>query len=484
MMEKMMLPSLSTGDIDIDRAFRIALGDITGNILQFKDGLLEEEKKVIIAGMDYNTPWTRDAAINTWNGCGLLYPNISKNTMLSVLKKDDNDRVIIGGQYWDAVIWVTGAWSYYLYTGDQEFLKLALDAAKNSLEFFEATEFNQELNLFRGAACYGDGVGAYPERYTKTNGHSTITHWVEVNRDKISKIGFGLPIYALSTNCLYYNAYSILNLMIDELDQKSVVNWKEKAEKLKEAINQKFWSEEKGRYIYIIDEHGNCDFQEGIGLSFALLFGIADNEKKNKIFENTYVTSYGIPCLWPVFKRYKEMGNNIFGVHNGSVWPHIQGFWSESAIKSGKKELFLHELKSLAQNVCRDKHFAEYYSPYTGEIDNGYQEGWYMYPVYKIHDWEPASRQTWSATSFLRMILFGILGMEFTSDGIIFNPYIPWNMDEVVMKNIAYREMIINIEIKGKGSNINKFFINGQLYSENKLSAEMSGEKNIKIIVD
>jgi cellobiose phosphorylase len=82
------------------------------------------------------------------------------------------------------------------------------------------------------------------------------------------------------------------------------------------------------------------------------------------------------------------------------------------------------------------------------------------------------------------MILFGILGMEFTSDGIIFNPYIPWNMDEVVMKNIAYREMIINIEIKGKGSNINKFFINGQLYSENKLSAEMSGEKNIKIIVD
>ena len=35
--------------------------------MPFKDGILENEDDVIIAGLGYTTPWTRDAAINTWN---------------------------------------------------------------------------------------------------------------------------------------------------------------------------------------------------------------------------------------------------------------------------------------------------------------------------------------------------------------------------------------------------------------------------------
>ena len=38
---------------------------------------------VILAGLHYDTPWTRDAAINAWNGGSLILPEVSRNTLLS-----------------------------------------------------------------------------------------------------------------------------------------------------------------------------------------------------------------------------------------------------------------------------------------------------------------------------------------------------------------------------------------------------------------
>ena len=42
-------------------------------------------------------------------------PEVSRNTLLSVLMRDpDSGRVRVGGQYWDAIIWAIGAWTYFL----------------------------------------------------------------------------------------------------------------------------------------------------------------------------------------------------------------------------------------------------------------------------------------------------------------------------------------------------------------------------------
>ena len=63
---------------------------------------------MIIAGLGYSTPWTRDAAINIWNAGALICPEISRSTLESVLTEKDGI-LHIGGEYWDAIIWVTGA---------------------------------------------------------------------------------------------------------------------------------------------------------------------------------------------------------------------------------------------------------------------------------------------------------------------------------------------------------------------------------------
>src|SRR5476651_1673943 len=121
-MKSTALSDLHTSNETIERALRIALGDLVGNIRHFKDGLLEKPTPCLLAGLDYDTPWTRDAAFNAWYGLGVLAPGVARNTLLSVLIRADNGDIRIGGQYWDAIIWAHGVWQYFLYTGDRSIL--------------------------------------------------------------------------------------------------------------------------------------------------------------------------------------------------------------------------------------------------------------------------------------------------------------------------------------------------------------------------
>ena len=472
-----MCLKFETNDNDLNSAFRIALGDIYGNIYPFRDGLLEKEAPVLLAGLGYDTPWTRDASINTWNCGGLLYPEIGKNTLLSVLEKSDG-KIKIGGQYWDCIIWTIGAWWLYLYTGDREFLELSLEAVANSLKYFEKTEFSADLNLFRGPACYGDGVAAYPDIYANVN-WSGIDAFPKAHPDLASKTGYGIPMHSLSTNCLYYYAYLLADAMSVELNKAPDPEWKTRAGALKEAVNKHFWMKDKGYYRYLVDPFGGCDHQEGMGHSFAIMFGIADKEKAEQIFRNQYISNAGIPCVWPCFDRYLSPNANSYGRHSGTVWPQVQAFWAEAAAMHGKEDVFSHEFQKLKGVAVRDSSFAEIYHPDTGEVYGGLQECLEN----NILLWESAKRQTWCATGFIHMVLMGIMGMKFKPDGIVFKPMMVKDVERIDLKYLKYRNMLLNISIEGKGASIVEFMINGKSNCTFCLSADASGQQDIYIKV-
>ena len=256
-------PNLRTGQATVDKAYRLAIGDLFSNIQTYKDGLLETPRPVILAGLDYGRPWTRDASINSWNAGSLLVPDVAKNTLLSVLVKEENV-VRIGGQYWDAIIWSTAAWYHCLCTGDREFLQIAYEATKNSLAYFERTEFDPQYGLFRGLA-WSDGVAAYAGQYAQTGGESAAWRWPEHNPERKVKTGYGIPMMATSTNCLYYNAYQTAGAMADELNLASAEDWPAQAKRLKNAINQHLWNEEAGVYRFYIDARRSVRLSGGAG---------------------------------------------------------------------------------------------------------------------------------------------------------------------------------------------------------------------------
>lgn len=471
-------PFLITDNKEINTAYRLAIATLAANILPYRDGVLEKEEPVIIAGLGYKTPWTRDAAINTWNAGGLICPEISLNTLKSVLIPY-NDGYRIGGEYWDAIIWVIGAWYQYLYTGDKEFLDIAYNATVNSLEYFESTEFDEKLNLFRGPACYGDGVSAYPDIYAKDIG-SGIANFAIVHKDLCENFGVGIPIHALSTNCLYYYAYVLADKMAETLGRTTLFS--EKSENMRAAINKYFWSEEKQTYSYIVDKFGGCNHQEGLGASFAILFDVADSDKKEKILNNQHITSYGIPCVWPTFERYSKISNDSYGRHSGTIWPHIQGFWNSAAAKCDKADIFDTEFSLQTKNALRYMQFAEIYHPETGEIYGGVQEYGGANPESQkgITLWQSEQYQTWSATAYLRNIFMDLIGMKFCENGIYISPVGSTLVNEISLSNIKYRDAILNISISGNGQAISSFKLN-EIDSDNFIPADIKGFNKIKI---
>ena len=466
---------MNTSNPDLDRAYRVAMGDLISNVRPYRDGLLDEPQPVLLAGLDYNTPWTRDAAINAWNGIGLIWPATTRNTLLSVLENTP-DGLQIGGQYWDAILWSLGAWAYYLYSGDREFLGQALEATSNSLEKLEVNEFDAHFGLFRGPAVYGDGVSAYPDCYSlgKT---SAILDWVGYSPAQKASEGFGLPMMALSTNCVYAQAYRTAGLMARELGMDPNPAWEDCAAALIDRIQTHFWNPNKGTFNYLVDPECACDHQEALGHSFALLFNLAHEAQARSVLEHQHLTPAGIPCVWPTFERYATPGGQTFGRHSGTVWPHISGFWAEAALKNGRPDLFEKEFQLLTAHINRDAQCAEIYHPLTGEIYGGLQEGGMGADGLQ---WKACARQSWSASAFLRMLLCGPFGLRFSSEGVHFKPYLPAGVERVHITGLPYRACRLDLTVEGSGGTVAEFRWKGT-QTRPFLPAGLRGDQRIEI---
>ena len=53
-------------DRELVRAFRLAVDTLSENTHPIRSGVLRENLPCLMAGADYPSPWTRDAAINVW----------------------------------------------------------------------------------------------------------------------------------------------------------------------------------------------------------------------------------------------------------------------------------------------------------------------------------------------------------------------------------------------------------------------------------
>ncbi len=399
MISPVCIPCFSCGNADLEQAFRLALGTLSYNTQPYRSGLLPEPCPCLMAGADYPTPWTRDAAINVWFAEAVLSPETARNTLLSVLESGDSEPVV-GGQYWDRIIWALGAERLWDLTRDADFARFSYGVLCRTAALCLQEEFDPSDGLFRGPAVYGDGVSAYPEKYRNPSLSSSVLRWPQEHPAQRVQAGAGIPMKALSTNCIYEHAFRVIARLADFLGKDSGT-WIRRADALKDSINRIFWNPETGMYDYLA---GECTAQESLGLAFAVLFGVADETRARFVLEHAFVSAHGIPCVWPAFSPYNENG---YGRHCGTVWPHIQGFWALAARKAGRKDLFSHELFTLARHAVRDRQFAEIYHPGDGRIYGGIQEGGGEYL-----EWRSCGKQTWSAAALLAMILYGIFGLD------------------------------------------------------------------------
>lgn len=447
----MKAQTLTTGNKLLDDAFLLAVRTMDNNT---HDSLLK-------AGGNYGGEWTRDISINGWNAASLLRPKIVE---YSLWKVTVNNRSVVGHEYWDKIIWVIGAWNHYLVTGDIVFLKQAYLTSKATMTEMENYAFEINYGLFMGPAVFQDGIAGYEEP----------VYDPEIKMTHVLKHRNACAIKCLSTNAVYYKAYILLAKMAKKFEPEAVAVFSQKAMLLKDNIRRYFFNEKTGELYYLIDHRGYPhNFTEGLGISYATIFDLLTAEEAKKIIANAYQSKYGLPCVYPHFKRFND---RCPGRHNVMVWPFINAFYGEACVKTGNYEKFWFEVNNVA-NLAINKgqnDFIEVYDPVTGEPSGGWQIG-------KTHPIR--HNQTWNATGYIRMFLNSVFGINLEENGIYFTPLGIPGMKKIRLENIPYRDAILNITVYGYGNRVKKVLINGKKQNEAFLPTIVKGKINIDIML-
>ena len=155
--------------------------------------------------------------------------------------------------------------------------------------------------------------------------------------------------------------------------------------------------------------------------------------------------------------------------------------WAHAAAKYRKGGIFGHELFQLAQHAVRDNQFAEIYHPTNGAIYGGLQER----AGKGIVPWTSKPRQTWAASAYLRMILFGLVGMQVSRDGIRFEPCIPEGISQIDVVDLHVRNARMDLAIRGKGVRLRTLTVSGvQLPPESVIPWDSWGQRKLNVVME
>jgi glycogen debranching enzyme len=104
-------------------------------------------------------------------------------------------------------------------------------------------------------------------------------------------------------------------------DQTKAEAWRQRAERLRVAIEEKFWVPEMNYYAIALDGDGEACKVYGSDAGHLLFCGVPSAERAAlvtaQLLSNRFSSGWGIRTLAEGEARYNPMS-----YHNGSVWPH------------------------------------------------------------------------------------------------------------------------------------------------------------------
>jgi glycogen debranching enzyme len=414
----------ATGVPELAKVYGLAVATLDANIVSDGNG-----RAFIRAGAGYPTPWTRDASLNAWGAASILRPEIA-GTTLQMVCEDGPDGPVIAqdDQWWDQIIWVIAAEQHSRTTGDRDFLTKAYGIGVRSLRILAANRFDSASGLYGGPSLMQDGIAGFPAPPATDPEHSSFVLDYPATH----------TVACLSTNAVYVGALRALGRMAGELGEQSAP-WEERADRLSEAIESGLWDESRRAYGYFRNLDGSLDpSQEAAGIGLLAALDVVPARRAAQVLGELHQEPYGHVNVWPPFERYDQ---DHPGRHNVMCWPMVMGLVGLGAIKHAPAlaRTILDQLHSL---VGRDNRFWEIYEPRTGRPSGGWQVG---------REWPPLIDQTWSATSYLRLVHCGVLGMDPQPDGLHFTDHHLPGLGTVRATGVPWREALLDLTIEGAG---------------------------------
>ncbi|GAB3918741.1 hypothetical protein GCM10011575_33740 [Microlunatus endophyticus] len=453
-------PTISaSGSAELGPTYALAIRTLAANIVPGPD---DDPAHFIRAGAGYPTPWTRDAALNAWGAASILRPDVAERTLRMVCDEGPEGPVIAqDNQWWDQIIWVIAAEQHARATGDRGFLAAAYGIGARSLAILDATHYDPGTGLYLGPALMQDGIAGLPSPPATDREESSF----------VLDYPGAHTIASLSTNAVYVGALRALARMAAEVgDAAASLGWTERADRLTTAVDAELWDPRQQTYGYFRHGDGSLDLsQEAAGFGLLAALEVVPAERAARLLQQLHLEPYGHVSVWPSFERYDQ---DHPGRHNVMLWPMIMGLVGLGASRYAP-DLARTVLDQFHTLVGRDGRFWEIYDARTGLPSGGWQVG---------HEWPPLIDQTWSATSYLRLVHHGAIGLQPEVDGLRFtDDHIP-GLGTVRATGIGWRRALLDITVDGDGP-ITRVLVDGEDVTANDhhVPGGLTGEHRVDI---
>lgn len=386
----------------------------------------------IRAGGGYADPWTRDAALNCWGAASLLRPRDARETLLRVCERTPDGRLVVAqdDQWWDQIVWVLAACDHAWATSDDEFLATAWEVGRDSLEILHAERFRPRWGLYAGPALMQDGISGLPVPPAGADEPTSfVLDYPEAHE-----------IMALSTNVVYVAALRCLEAAAPRLGHDGS-EFADRADALAAAIEEHL--RDGDTYGYFLHGSGSLAgtldrHREAAGLALAVVVGLVPPDRGRRVIASIGSGPAGVVNVAPHFDRYDDARP---GRHNAMCWPMVMGLAGLASAAADDRAGVVRTLEDLHRLVrAGGGRFDEVYDPSTGLAHGGWQCG---------HVWPSEPDQTWSATSLLRLVHLGLVGLVPSAEGLRFSP-VPLDVDESVeLRGLPYGAATLDVTVRG-----------------------------------
>ncbi len=347
------------------------------------------------------------------------------------------------------ISWAMAMWEIYKVTGDKSILSEALKTIDNTLNIDMRTSWDDRHKLMRGAFTLPDKID---EQYPL---------WMDA-----------VDIYesmSLGANVMSAYAFKVRDMILSELsDNEFEPMWVGIDREISNSVNTRLWRPNAGVYgqylyggVYPILSTVNDNFAQAL----AVIFDIANPEMAKSIISRTPYTDFGISPLFPLYKSQQDANGN-----SGGTSALTQAFWNIASAKA-------RNMKAVEKGIGAALRSAAFYA--AGK-DRAFvvstQNGRY------IPEEAPGK---WNNAGMASLVLRVIMGMEYTPDGITFNPIVPSSLPgEKSLSGLKYRQANLSVKIYGTGERIKNFSINSIPQKDHFLPDTLHGNVTVEITMD
>lgn len=248
---------------------------------------------------------------------------------------------------------------------------------------------------------YGDRDGDGFVEYNRAGPHGLANQGWKDSWDAITFADASLaepPIALCEVQGYVYNAYLGRGLLAAAAgNQDQAAEWGQRAAKLKEEFNRRFWLADKGYYALALDGNKRPVDACASNMGHCLWTGIVDDDKAGEVaarlMSPEMFTGWGIRTLSSDMGAY-----NPVSYHNGSVWPHDSTLAAAGLMRYG----FVEEAQRVAAGLFDA---AIRFGGRLPELFCGFDRGEYDLPVPYPTSCSPQAWASASPIQLMRLLL-------------------------------------------------------------------------------